>query len=551
MNEINIIPLGGQDETNKEMFALEFNNDIYLLDSGIEIPMNSNYGIKLFVPKLEYLINRRESVKGIFLSIGEKSKIGSLDYLIKEFPNLSIYGSTLTLKSLEVFFGEKVKKWKLISLQNRKQTIIDEITVIPFSVSSTVPGAYAYKFKFNNNSVIYLTNYIFDSIFEYNSLVQDIFPNPKEPTTILMSDSFYGTDNSKRSYSIIERVEESFKKSKGRIFTTIYNHDVYVAAEVLSLARKYQRKVYFTDKITFNLMNLYIENKVIKNVKLFLIDNNTMFDKNAVIIINDDKTTLFNFFIDILKRPLVMMNIEPKEQDLIILASPPISGNEHVYSNLQSQLSYLNSEIIEIKPEEFKSIRPSLFDLKNYLQVINPKYLIPICGLYKEQIQLQKLFTNLDNPASNFIITFNGQKSSFHDGKYIGSSIFSKQFGSTIIEGDRNNFITSNIIGEREQLGNSGVISIGVIVSSKTKEIISNPDAQMRGVVFLKNQGDLLERVIEKFIEITKFFLNEDEVFDKNKIIHKNVKEITKLVKAEIKKSPIIIIKIIDKDGKK
>ncbi len=551
MNEINFIPLGGQDELNKEMYAIEFNNDIYILDSGIDLPINDNYGIKYFTPKLDYLVARKNRVKGIFLSSGEYSKVGSLNYLVEKLPNVNIYGSHITLKTLKVYFGDIADSWRLIPLQNRKQIIIDNIIVIPFSISSTTPGTYSYKFKFQQHSLIYLTNYVFDSIFEYRTSVHSIFPNPKEPTTILLVDSFYGADSTNRSYSITSMVNESIKKNKNKTIVSIYRHDIFNVVELLAIARKYQRKVYFYNETMFNLMKLYIDEKEIKSVNISFINDKTKISKDGIIIITDDKRSISNTFIDILKHTKVTLMTEITSDDLIILASPPISGNEHMYADLQSQLSYTNSELIEIRPETFKSVRPTLFDLKNYLQVIKPKFLIPIGGFYKEQIQLQKVFTELDNPAGNFIITFNGQKSTFNDGKYIGTSTFAKQFGSEIIEHGRNTAISPSIITEREQLGNNGVITIGVIVSSEEKKIISNPDIQMRGVIFLKNQNDLLDAITSKFIETTELYLTNDEVFDKNKIAHKNIKEITKLVKAEIKKTPIVIIKIINKDGKK
>ncbi len=551
MNEINFIPLGGQDELNKEMYAIEFNNDIYILDSGIDLPINDNYGIKYFTPKLDYLVARKNRVKGIFLSSGEYSKVGSLNYLVEKLPNVNIYGSYITLKTLKVYFGNIADSWRLVPLQNRKQIIIDNIIVIPFSISSTTPGTYSYKFKFQQHSLIYLTNYVFDSIFEYRTSVHSIFPNPKEPTTILLVDSFYGADSTNRSYSITSTITESIKKNKNKTVISIYRHDIFNVVELLAIARKYQRKVYFYNETMFNLMKLYIDEKEIKSVNINFINDKTKIAKDCIIIITDDKRSISNTFIDILKHTKVTLMTDITSDDLIILASPPVSGNEHMYADLQSQLSYVNSELIEIRPETFKSVRPTLFDLKNYLQVIKPKFLIPIGGFYKEQIQLQKVFTELDNPAGNFIITFNGQKSTFNDGKYIGTSTFAKQFGSEIIEHGRNTAISPSIITEREQLGNNGVITIGVIVSSEEKKIISNPDIQMRGVIFLKNQNDLMDAITAKFIETTELYLTNDEVFDKNKIAHKNIKEITKLVKAEIKKTPIVIIKIINKDGKK
>ncbi len=551
MNEINFIPLGGQDELNKEMYAIEFNNDIYILDSGIDLPINDNYGIKYFTPKLDYLVSRKNRVKGIFLSSGEYSKVGSLNCLMEKLPDVTIYGSSITIKTLKIYFGNVVDSWRTIQLQNRKQIVIDNIIVVPFSISSTAPGTYSYKFKFQQHSLIYLTNYVFDSIFEYKTSVHSIFPNPKEPTTVLLVDSFYGADDTNRSYSISSSISESIKKNRNKTVVSIYKHDIFNVVEMLSIARKYQRKVFFYDETMYKLMKLYIDEKVIKSVNISFINDKTKISKDGIIVITDDKRSISNTFIDILRHAKVTIMTELNSNDLIILASPPISGNEHMYADLQSQLSYLNPELIEIKPETFKSVRPTLFDLKNYLQVIKPKFVIPIGGFYKEQIQLQKVFTELDNPASNFIITLNGQKTTFNDGKYIGTSTFAKQFGSEIIENGRNTSISQSIISEREQLGNNGVITIGVIISSEEKKIISNPDIQMRGVIFLKNQNDLLDSVQAKFIETTELHLTNDEVFDKNKISHKNIKEITKLVKAEIKKTPIVIIKIIDKDGKK
>jgi len=110
MNEFSFVALGGQDELNSDLFALEFNNSIFLIDSGIEVPMQANYGIKYYIPKMTYLENNKDKIKGIFLTSGVYEKIGSLEYVLKIIPQLNIYGSKITLKLLKVYFGSESER---------------------------------------------------------------------------------------------------------------------------------------------------------------------------------------------------------------------------------------------------------------------------------------------------------------------------------------------------------------------------------------------------------------------------------------------------------
>ncbi len=555
MNEFSFVALGGQDELNSDFFALEFNNSIFLIDSGLEVPMQANYGIKYYIPKMKYLEKNKDKIKGIFITSGVYEKIGALEYVLKIIPNLNIYGSKITLKLLKIYFGEESDKWNLIAMKNKEKNIIGNISVIPFLISSTMPGSYGYQFKSKESNIVFISGYVFDSIREYNIPVWNIYPNPKEKVTTLISDSKLGSKPISAEYHIKNKIETKIKDNNFKTFLTIYESNIFNIVEVIDIARTLQRKVFFTNKTTYDVITLLMKNKIINNFKYEFLKEGEEFSipKDAIIIFSENKANLFKGAIEFIKNAKLLFDFEFSNRDLVVIASVPESGNEHHFSSLQSTLSSITSNILKIPVDSFREMHPNSFDLKNYLQIISPKYFIPIKGLYKDQIQMQKVFIESGNQATNFLFAYNGQKISFEDNKLIGISPVGKEFGKIIIEDskNKNKSINENVVNERIELGKNGIVTISIIVSSKNKEIITNPDIQLRGVIFLKNENSLLTELQNKFIELIKFFFHEDEIFDKNKVVQKTSKEITKILKQRIKKTPTMVIKLIDKDAKK
>lgn len=552
-SEINFIPLGGQNELTNELYVLEINDSIFILDSGIERPMNANFGIKFYIPKIDYLVNNKQKIKGIFLSNALFSRIGSLEFIMKKIPNINIFGSQTTLETLPIYFGDKTKNWNMLALKTRNQFQFNDVSVTPFSISSSLPGSFGYSFGYKGQNIVYLNNFVFDSMYEYNIPIYSIFPNPKEKTFLLLADSINsGVDeNNGGSFRIRKHIEQEIKFNNSKTIISLYDENILNLIEIIDLARDFQRPVFLDNKYNYELINFYIKKKIIANCKIKLIDEKTVIPKNAIVVFAKNHTTLFNEIIDLTLHGESGYNFSITKKDLFIFASPPVSGNEHLYAEALSSVMLLGCDILQLPVASYRGVHPTSFDLRNYLQILKPKYFIPIRGLYKEQIKFADVYASAGFARSNFLVAENGEKVAFKDFNYIGTSKSTKEFGKIIIESSVFDDVSSTIIDERQELGKNGIVTMGLIVSSKEKKIMSQPDVQMRGVVFLKNQKTLLDDITDKLVELTNLYFEEDAIFDKNKVVQKTVKEVTKILKQRIRKTPIVIVKILNKDEKK
>lgn len=550
MSKINFLALGGLDEKYKSLNILEIDSKMYILDAGIYEPLKNNFGIQSFIPKLDYIVENKDKIKGIFLTTAIYHQIGAIVNILKLIPDIKIYGSRITLNVLHIFFEGFNFSKNFNFLENGKEYEIGGIKVFPIELNSSIPGTFGYIFNSNDGNIFYFNNYAFDSLDEYKiPLFTNLNNFFAKDNLLFISDSLNMEIESSVSpkYKITKYIRNSFSL-KRRIIAFIYEEDFINIMELINLAKIYNKKIYFYEEKMLNFLNVvFLETKTKKYEKIYdlkkLKPENT---KEALVIITGNKANLYKRIQGI----IVENNDEDfnfAKDDEILFAAEPVPGNEHIFQDIVNGLSRYDAKIILPDKGEKFSIHPSRYDLKNFLSILKPKYLIPIRGYYKDFFLAKTMAIESGFPNENVIIIDNGDVIEIENKKLIGKVRKIKNVGSKVIETINDSEIHSTIIEERKQLGKDGIATISFILDKKTKEIISNVDVQMRGVIFIKNQENLMKNIDEI---IKKNVLEINENWNLNKLISNINKEVIKLLKATIKKVPIIIIKVKENERK-
>ena len=535
MANINIIGLGGLDEIHKNLYLIEIDAKIFIVDAGMYEPISANLGIQHFIPKLDYLNDMRDRVKGVFLTSANKIENGAITEILKIVPNVPVYGSEETIEFLKLVY-KNTDSWNLKALGDKEAVDFGGVTVEPKLSASSLPGTYNWIFHTEDGAIVYSVNSIFDSIKQFNE--KNELAKVDQEVLLYMIDSrnMFLESSISPNYKIKKRIEGAFASHEGRIVTAVYEDELINIAEIIELARKYNRPVsILSDRIYKFVKYLMQSDKMIS----YEIKDKVQGKDNEVIIYSQTRTNLFKGFKSLLIEDDENI-LKVTEEDLVIVASPAQPGNEHVYATMSNEIARHQSPLIDFSYAEKPTVHPSQFDLINFLRIYNPKHIMPIKGYYKEMIKTVPIAVEAGIPAENIIIADNGDKISFKNGKLLGKTDEVPN-GEAIIDDATDSGINIKVIEQRDVLATHGLVTIAFILDKETKEFLSDIDVQMKGVVFVKSQDKLLQEIrddIETIIEENKSDLKM------NKVISMIKKTSEKTIRRHTTKSPAVVIDI-------
>ncbi|BDV02787.1 ribonuclease J [Candidatus Hepatoplasma crinochetorum] len=547
MSKIRILGLGGLDEKAKDLYVLEIDSKIFILDSGVFEPFSSLLGINYFIPKIDYLKENIDKVKGIFLSSPNRSMLGAIPQILKLFPKIKVYGSSITIKSLDVFFKDNfyVKKALKNVITEKDSLKIDDILIRVIDLNGSCPGTLGYVFNTKDGNIFYLSSYIFDYIEEYKiSIFDHIKKYTIEKNLLLISDSLNMNRNSSiyPLYKISRYIEKYFDEKK-RIFITLYEDNIINIIEIIKLAKEYNRQIYIFDLEFLELLKIMIKEQKIPNFpfkKAMDLKSSTL-PEEVLIIISGTRSNLYHR----IKSSLIednIYNLEIEKEDIFIFACEPQPGNEAIFQNITSEVSKIDPKTLILTEKDKIWIHPTQYDLKNYVGLLKPKFIMPVKGYYKEFVEARNILKSIGYKDDQVIIAENGEIYEINDGNNMGILRKIKEVGEQVIEGMNDELIDSEIIKQRQELGKDGLLTIGCIVSKEQKyKVVSNMDIQMRGLIYIKNQEKLMQNLENEI----KLIIEENrEDFILNRVQSIMVKRINKILRLSIKKIPTIIIKI-------
>lgn len=543
MSKINVVALGGLDEKNKNLYVLEIDSKIYILDCGIFEPLRDEFGIQYFTPKIDYLLENSDKIKGVFLSTANKQQIATLPQLVREIPNLRIYTSKVVAHFLNIIFPES-KNWKINIVEAGHEFNVDGQAVEAIEVPAAIPQTYGYIFKTKDGNVVYLTDYISENIsdFHLNNFNQQLEKLSHSKTLLMMSDSLNGNvvEPVSTKYKLTRFFESKISDTNKRIVASVYEDEIVNIVEIILLAKKYNKKVFFLDNKILNLTQYLMDQKLIDSYLIKHFENQEESKHDSVVIVTGSRTDLYVKLQGII---ISESNLVVKQDDIVFLASTPQAGNEHVYAEIANDLARIEPTIVEIPSREKLSIHPSQADLKNVVLKIKPQHFMPIKGYYKELIGCRKVLYPMNYTEKQIVLADNGDVFSFENGSYQGLEYKAKKIGDSIIQLVTDSDIELDVIKHRQELASDGILTVAVIIDKNTKEIKSNIDIQMRGVIFVKTQDRLMGRLHQIVVDEIKAGKSE---WILNRVESKINKEITKEVKAATKKSPQTVIQILE-----
>ena len=553
MDQVRIFALGGLDENGKNMFVVEVNEAIILIEAGLKFPDSDQLGVEFVIPDFSYLIKNKDRVKGIFITHGHDDVIAALPYLLKQI-KIPVYTGALTANIRhDMLKKEGIRDVKIHKIKRTSRQNVGGVTVRTFPMTHAYPDNFGVAIESSQGYIVYTGEFIIDYDVleeEYMCDLNELSEIGKKGVLCLLNESVSADKEGHTApkHRITNLIEPIFEGAEHRIVISAYRQSLFRIIEIIDLARKFNRKIFFYDKelrALLNQMEILGYYKLPREIELTEKQFDDAMD-DVVVLISDSGKNLFRKIQNIAMHE--DKNINFRSDDTIIIASPVVSGTELEAANMENEIYKEGGKLFSLKSKTVYSMHPSSEDLKMMLYLFKPKYYIPVKGEYRHLVVNANLATKMGYRPDKIVILDNGQIAAFEN-KVLKSVADHIELEDTMIDGKENWDVTGVVLKDRELLSTDGVMIVGVSIDAKTKKIIGGPDVQTRGLIYLKD-ADYIVKEVGNICENTIEAEVKDHVYE-NLATRTNIRDkVTKYLMKETGKRPMVLPVIIEINNK-
>ncbi len=525
---IRLIPLGGLGEVGKNMMVVEYGDDIIIIDSGLMFPDDEMFGVDLVIPDTSYLTDKKQHIRGIFITHGHEDHIGALAYVLPMLDFPPIFATRLTQGLISV----KLKEHKLLDktiinvVTPGEQVSLGECLVEIVRVNHSVPDAVALAIHTPIGTIVHTGDYKFDHTptdgqpADFGTLARI----GNQGVLVMMGDS---TRVETPGYTPSERVindsfDKIFANAPGRIIIATFASLLSRVQQVIDTASRYERVVALVGRSMVNNVQMAIDLGYLNIPKAMLIraeDINKFPPERVVIICTGSQGEPTSALTRIANQDHRLVRIQ--KNDSVILSATPVPGNEKMVNRTINNLFRQGAEVYyQAIANVHVSGHAAQEELKLMLNLLRPTYFLPIHGEYRQLILHAKLAYSLGIAEEHIVIAEDGDIVSVTQGSI--EIIDHVACGNVFVDGLGVGDIGQIVLRDRQVLAQDGILMVVLTVDKETGLPVAGPDIVSRGFVYVRDSEELLEkareRVLESFIGLNGHA--SDWSFVKDKIKH-------------------------------
>ena len=495
MSKINIFSLGGLNENGKNMYVVCVDDDILVLEAGLQYADEQTLGIDYMIPNIDYLKQNKERIRGIFLTHGHDENVGAITDIIDYLPNIPIYASPFTYNIVKQELLEYDKSISsLVKIEANKPVDVGNLKVYPVSLSHSIPDNFGYAIYTPDGIIFYASDFVFDSTMRgaYKTDLGKLAYIGKQGVLCLMSESLYANKEgyTAPNHRIQSLIRETLVKSNGRIIFNVLNSHLYRIQELFNEVEKTDRKIVVMGKRLQNIIDNAIKEDYLHIDSKYIGDLSNINDENVVILNSNERYKPYYNILKIVDGYDKYVTLT--SSDTVFLATPVYEGREKTFYKLLDKIAKIGCEAVVLSPKKYLSYHASKEDLMMMIELMNPKYYFPIKGEYSEQVANGDLACMVGVDKDNIILKENGSVATIVDGKLI-DEFKEVRVGNISIDGDSSNDIGELVLKDRELLSNNGIVIVSATMDKKNKQIIAGPEILTRGFIYVKDSVQLID----------------------------------------------------------
>ncbi|OGW37129.1 MAG: ribonuclease J [Nitrospirae bacterium RBG_13_39_12] len=541
---LSVIPLGGVEEIGLNMLALEYGNDIVVIDAGLMFPEEDMLGVDFVIPDFSYLIDNREKIRGIVLTHGHEDHTGALPFLLKEI-NVPVYGTPLTLGLVKEKLREhNLEHAELVAVKPREIIKAGIFSIEFVRVTHSIVDGVGLGITTPVGLVVHTGDFKLDPTPVDGQLMdfRRFSEYGERGTLLLLSDS---TNAEKGGFTYSEKevrraFEDIFSNTRERIIIATFASNIHRIQQAIDVAVKHERKIILCGKSIVSNAQIALDLgylRIPKDTWLRLEDLKKLQDHEVVIITTGSQgepmSVLSRIATDEHK------HIKIKEGDTVILSAKMIPGNERSIGRIINHLFRQGADVIYEKVSEVHvSGHASKEELKLMLNLVRPKYFMPVHGEYRHLVYHSLLAKKLDIPKENIFILRDGDileisdKGAGKNGRVNSGRIF--------IDGKGIGDVEEMVLRDRLRLAHDGIVLIILGIEKLTGNIISGPEIISRGFVFEDASQEVINSVKELLSNTIKG-LDKDLISDSSLLKAKLRSVLKKYLRDTMDRRPMIM----------
>ena len=495
MSKIKIFSLGGLNENGKNMYVVKVDRDIFVFDAGLKYDNDFNLGIDYIIPNFDYLIKNKNNIKGIFLTHGHDSNMGAVPDILAVIPEVTVYGTRLTLEILKNDLDKDVlKKAKLKEIRPHYKLDFGRNSIFPISVTHSIPDAVCYVLYTPDGAIVYTGDFVFDSTMmgAYKTDIGKLAYVGKQGVLCLMCESTYAEKQGHTSPNnrVAGFIREVLSGTSNRIIATVFPAHFYRIQEIFNEVLYTHRKVVIMGKKLQDTINNAIDEGYLSFDKSRIGTLNDLDAKDVLVLISDEKEKPFNNLERIIKGYDKYIKI--KDTDTIFITEPSYPGIEKRMAVVMDDISMLGANAVSLSSKKHLLHHASREDLMLMINLMNPKYYFPVIGEYRCQYANAEIAGELGIPKENIVLKQNGDVFEMINGENT-NSVEHIDIDEILIDGKSQQDIGDLVLRDREILGESGIVIISCTLDRNTKQVLAGPEILTRGFIYVKESQDLLE----------------------------------------------------------
>ncbi|MFT8348208.1 ribonuclease J [Clostridium saccharoperbutylacetonicum] len=543
--KIKIIPLGGINEIGKNITAIEYKEDIIVIDCGLKFPDDDMFGIDIVIPDVSYLIKNVEKIKGIFLTHGHEDHIGALPYVLRQL-NVPVYGTKLTLGIVETKLKEHglLSSTELIKVKPKDIIKLDSVSVEFIKTNHSIADSVAIAIHTPLGVILHTGDFKIDYTpidgerMDFGRLAE----LGRKGVLVMMADS---TNVERPGYTMTEKVVgetflKLFGKAKGRLIVATFASNIHRIQQIITAAEAYDKKVAVSGRSMENIVQVAVELGYLKFEKDILIpvDQISKYPNERVVVITTgSQGEPLSALARMAASEHRKINIVPG--DTVIISATPIPGNEKLVSKVINQLFKKGAQVIYGSEEKIHvSGHACQEELKLMQALVRPKFFIPVHGEYRHLKKHGEVAMEIGLPENNLLIPENGDiiEVARNGIKKVGTVVSGQVFVDGLGVGDVGNIV----LRDRKHLSQDGILTIVVTIEKQTGRVVSGPDIISRGFVYVRESEGLMDDARDLVKSVLKN-CEEKQITDWATLKSKMRDELREFLYEKTKRKPMIL----------
>lgn len=546
MSNIKLIALGGVRENGKNLYIAEVDESIFVLDVGLKYPENEQLGVDFVIPNMDYLFENKDRIAGVFLTHGHADAIGALPYLLVE-TKVPVFGSELTIELAKLFVkgNDTVKKFNDFHVIDEDTEIDFGGTVVSFfKTTHSIPESLGIVLKTSEGNIVYTGDFKFDQTASqsYATDFARLAEIGREGVLALLSDSANAdsTIQVASESEVAKEISDTIGDWEGRVIVAAVASNLSRIQQVFEAAARTGRRVVLTG---FDIEN--IVRTAIRLKKLSLVDERLLikpkemskFEDHELIIL---ETGRMGEPINGLRKMSIGRHryVEIKEGDLVYIVTTPSIAKEALVARVENMI-YQAGGVVKLITQDLRvSGHGNERDLQLMLNLLQPKFLFPIQGEYRELAAHAKAAMAIGMLPENIFIPKRGSIMEYEKGDFVPSGAVSS--GDVMIDGNAIGDVGNIVLRDRKVLSEDGIFIVAITVNRRDKKIISKAKVHTRGFVYVKKSRDILRESADLINKTVEDYLEKDN-FDWGELKGSVRDNLAKYLFEQTKRHPAIL----------